>query len=74
MEATQLKKGLPFVLLSKYRARHILHKARSQHLMSHHSVVKQWITADPLTGMIYLLHWTPLANYALVKLEEYSKV
>ena len=73
METTQLKKGLPFVLLSKYRARHILRRARSQHLMSHHSVVKQWITADPLTGDD-LLHWTHLANYALVKLEEYSKV
>ena len=73
METTQFKKGLPFELLSKYRARHILRKARSQHLMSHHSVVKQWITADPLTGDD-LLHWTHLANYALVKLEEYNKV
>ena len=73
MEKTQFKKRLPFVLLSKYRARHILHKAQSQHLMSHHSVVKQWITADPLTRDD-LLHWTHPANYALVKLEEYNKV
>ena len=73
METTHFKKGLPFVLSSRYRARHIFCKAESQHPMSHHSVVKQWITADPLTGDD-LSHWTPLANYALVKLEEYNKV